>query len=70
MSAGKIQSRKAAAPAHGKKPLQEPITAIADKVTGIGARENPSPAEAPRTAKPRARGRSAWIVFFPAAGFA
>jgi len=34
-SAGKIQSRKSPAPAHGKKPLQEPITAIADKVTGI-----------------------------------
>ena len=38
-SAGKIQSRKAPAPAHGKKPLQEPITAIAHKVTGFGAQQ-------------------------------
>ena len=35
--AGKIQSRKPPAPPHGKKPLMEPIQAIADKVTGIGA---------------------------------
>jgi len=34
-SAGKVQSRKPPAPPHGKKPLMEPIQAIADKVTGI-----------------------------------
>ena len=33
-AAGKVQSRKPAAPPHGKKPLMEPIQAIADKVTG------------------------------------
>merc|ERR1719453_1728776 len=33
--AGKVQSRKPPAPPHGKKPLMEPIQAIADKVTGI-----------------------------------
>ena len=40
-AAGKIQSRKPVAPPHGKKPMNEPIQAIADKVTGIGARSTP-----------------------------
>ena len=49
MSAGKIQSRKPAAPAHGKKPLAEPVSAIADKVTGICT----PPAHHRRTVAPR-----------------
>ena len=37
-AAGKVQSRKPPPPPHGKKPLNEPIQPIADKITGIGAR--------------------------------
>ena len=47
-SAGKIQSRKPAAPPHGKKPLTEPIQAIADKVTGISPSTPDKPTVPPK----------------------
>merc|ERR1719453_995508 len=46
--AGKIQSRKPPAPPHGKKPLMEPIQAIADKVTGIAPSTPDKPTVAPK----------------------